>query len=270
MVIVLLGLAGVVCAQEEVRSFEVYSVFDTDPDAALEVVQGAVGANSNVVLDRKNLRLLVMGTEAEHEMIKGMMEKISMPPVNVRIEVRFREQGRQTEEEISAKVKGSIGGGKPATIEIQPRVVNQLSTTSSDTAQILLVASGREGRLQIGESVPYLDWFSNYGRRWGYFDTEIKWRDVGSYLVVRPRVIGDGPRIHVTLTPELSGLVDGNPYRVEFKRAATELTTRSGETVRIGGAGKNEDFYDRFLVGYRKKTGRNKLDIELTPYLQRP
>jgi type II secretory pathway component GspD/PulD (secretin) len=132
-------------------------------------------------------------------------------------------------------------------------------------AQTLLVASGRQASLRVGESVPYVDWFVDYGTRYGYLQQSINWKDVGASLIVEPVVIGEGPMIRIRLTPELSGLVDGNVYRTSFSRVATEIVVQDGQTFQIGGLDKDEDFYSRFLIGFDRSGSRQALNITLTP-----
>lgn len=264
--------AGITGAAEEeaARTFKIYSLFDADPEAAQETISHILHADSSMVLDKNRLRLLIMATPREHEKIEAVMREIALPPANVRIDVRFAEKSRRREREASAEGQGTweFGPGGKKTFKIKPKVIDQLTKETAETTQILMAASGREGRLHIGEDVPYLDWFAEYGRRWGYIESEIQWRKVGSYLIVKPTVIGDGPYVRIQIIPELSGLVDGNPYRVRFQRASTEVTVRSGETVRIGGSAENNDFYSRFLVGVQDIEDRSTLDIELTPTIQ--
>ena len=56
--------------------------------------------------------------------------------------------------------------------------------------QTLLVMSGSEGRIAVGRSIPYTDWFYWYTKNRGYMIKETKFKDVSTGFVVRPRVAG--------------------------------------------------------------------------------
>jgi hypothetical protein len=255
-------------AQQGQSRFEVYSLGFADAQSTMEMVKAIVGPTGSVSLDEANHRLLVVTTDEKHEKVADMVRKLDVPPKNVRIEVRFI--GSSSQQDVGAGVgaSGEIVRDEGITrtkIKVKPHVENTTMTSSSDVAQTLLVASGRQGSLHIGENVPYIDWFVDYGVRNGYIERSVNWKDVGASLIVEPMVIGEGPMIRIRLTPELSGLVDGNVYRTSFSRVATEVVVQDGQTFQIGGLDKDNDFYSRFLIGFDRSGGRQALNITLTP-----
>ncbi|MBU1692943.1 MAG: type II and III secretion system protein [Verrucomicrobia bacterium] len=257
-------------AQQDQNLFEVYPLGFADGRSAVEMVKAMVGSTGNVSLDEKNRRLLVFTTEEKHNEVANLMRKLNVAPKNVRIDVRF--SGTSRRQDTGAGIGASGGmvreeGITRTRIRVSPRIENTTITTSSDVTQTLLVASGREGILRVGESVPYVDWLVDYGLQWGYLQQRISYRDVGSSLIVEPTVIGDGPLVRIRLTPELSGLVDGNVYRTRFARVATEVTVQDGQTFQIGGLDKDSEFYSRFLIGFDRSGNRQALDITLTPHI---
>jgi type II secretory pathway component GspD/PulD (secretin) len=266
----LLVVAPACLAQQEQNHFEVYPLGFADGPSAVEMVNAMVGSTGNVSLDEKNHRLLVFTTEEKHGEVANLMQKLDVAPKNVRIDVRFNEASRRQDTGAGIGASGGIVREEGLTrtrFRVSPRIENTTLTTSSDVTQTLLVASGREGVLRVGESVPYVDWLVDYGLQWGYLQQRISYRDVGSSLIVEPTVIGDGPFVRIRLTPELRGLVDGNVYRTRFARVATEVTVQDGQTFQIGGLDKDSEFYSRFLVGFDRGGNRQALDITLTPHI---
>ena len=218
--IILLALTARVCAQQEQSRFEVYPLDFADTQSAVEIVKAIVGPTGSVSLDKANRRLLVVATRERHAQVADMMLKLNVPPKNVRIEVRFIGSSSQQDEGAGIDAAGGIvrsEGITRTTIKVKPRIENTTITASSDVAQILLVASGRQGVLRVGESVPYVDWFVDYGLRCGYLQQRIAWKDIGSSLIAEPTVIGEGPMIRIRLTPELSGLVTGTFTGFSFR-----------------------------------------------------
>jgi hypothetical protein len=151
------------------------------------------------------------------------------------------------------------------TLKIKPKLINQSITQSSADTQILLVASGRQGSLRVGESVPSLQWITEYGFQGGYTVPQVVWQEVGSFLVVEPVIIGDGPMIRVRLTPELRGIVDGKSCQTRFASVSTEVMVQDGESFQIGGSGKTAEFYSRFLVGTARNGMMQNLNIRMIP-----
>ena len=251
------------------REFAAYAVGDTELAAAEQVVRSVLDPEDTVARDERGRRLLIMTSAAHHRQIAELMAKLNPPARNIRIQVRFTGAGRQQEREASLRGQGQVtltpGGHAQGQITLQPRVVNQLSTRQTDTAQLLLVASGREASLRVGEEVPYLDWMVDYGLSRGWLTSRVTWQRVGATLVVQPTLIGDGPDLRIRVTPELSGMVDGRPERIRFAQAATELVARDGQPLQLGGFNEHRDFYDRFLVGLRSGGQAESLSIELTP-----
>lgn len=271
----IITLAAVPAWAEEAtpRRMEVYPLGFCDPGTAAEAARAIVGEGGTVVADDKQLRLLVVASDDEHRQLAQILQKLNVPPKNIRIEVRFQGQGVRRDTGAGLEGQGQVivrDGNASTRIRVTPHVQHQVTETSSDVTEMLLVASGREGRLHVGEEIPYLEWFVDYGIRCGVLAERIHWQKVGAYLLVEPTVIGEGPMIRVRLTPELSGTVEGNPQHVRFARAATEVVVRDGETFRLGGLNKDEEFYSHFLVGFGRSADQQSLDILLTPRIAGP
>ena len=257
--------------QEAQNRFETYPVGYSDPAAVEQMIRSVVGTNGNVVMDEKNQRLLVITTDAGHAKIAEMMKTLNVPPRNVRIDVQFKGRGSSDESEISVSGNGEViheDGITYGTIKIKPRIIDQTTRTSSDVVQTLLVASGREGFLNVGESVPYLEWLTDYGLRCGYMTQKVAWQNVGARLVVQPTVVGEGGMIRIRLTPELSGLVDGQPLHTRFTKVSTEVVVQDGQTFPIGGLDQDSDFYSHFLIGRSRSGAEQTMQISLTPHIQ--
>lgn len=252
----------------DLARFEVYPLGLQDPGSSLEAVEAIVGASGQVVLDEKYRRLLVLAPDELHRKIAALMDQLAVPNRNVSIEVEFRGQGTSRDSALGLHGHGEVVVGPAGTsgkVRVRPEVRNTLTTFSNNTRQSLLVASGYQGSLAVGEQVPYLSWLMDYGLHWGLVEAHVEWEQVGSRLVVEPTVLGDGPLIRVRLTPELSGWVNGEPQRIRFAQVATEVTVEDGQSFRIGGLNKDDSFYSRFLLGVTREGTQETLDIVLTP-----
>lgn len=265
------GVAGL-AAEPEQTTFETYSIGFADPRAAEDTVRAIVGPGGSVVLDERGQRLLVVTTPQRHSQVAQVVRKLSVPPKNVRIDVRFRSQGERRASGASLGVKGQVSrieGISHTTIRMKPQVENTTITESAGTVQSLVVLSGRAAQLRVGESVPYVEWLVDYGLNCGVLHERVSWQKVGSFLVVEPMVVGDGPMIRVRLTPELSGMVAGSPYHLRFAGAATEIVAVDGQTFQLGSSDENQEFYSRFLIGFDRAGTQQALDISMTAHILR-
>jgi type II secretory pathway component HofQ len=252
------------------NTFEIYPLGSSDGAALETIVRTMVGADGTVTFDSAHNRLLVLAQPDQHKQIAAIMSKSAVSPKNVSIEVNFL--GGESSKTRGASVNGGVvversGGSTGVRYKVQPQVIDNSIQTTENTKQMLMVASGREARLRVGETVPYESWLVNYGLTYGYIQKQIAWRDVGSYLVVEPTVIGDGPMVRIRVTPELSGTVNGSAQATRFAAVSTEVTVNDGETVTIGGAAKDSEFYERFLIGGFRSGGSRRMNITLTPHI---
>lgn len=260
-------LAASAADPEEGRFFRVHSLGFVEVDVAEAAAKTIVGEGGAVIPDRRNQRLLVRATEVEHQRLADTLAAVNRPPVNIRIDVDFDEAGESRRRGVALDARGVYrsGGGGGASVGIG--LADRSSQFSDRARQTLVVASGREASLRVGERVPWLEWIETWGRQTGVFESRVNWQDVGAFLVVEPTLIGNGPNIRIRLIPELSGRVGGQPHRVRFAAAASEIVARAGETVSLAGLSQANEFYSRFLVGFDAAGARRSLRISLTPTL---
>ena len=132
---------------------------------------------------------------------------------------------------------------------------------------MIATRSGGEARLQVSTEVPYLDWFMEYGWRYTRSQARVHWQSVGSFLVVKPTIVGTGKneKIKIEIIPELSGSVDGQSHAIRYAGLSTQLIAAPGQTIRIGGHAQHADAIRKFLFGIDRHGKHEILDIELTP-----
>ncbi len=257
----------------EPPDFKTYDIGYSDGSNAVEVVRAVLGENAKVYYDPATHQLMVLASSNRQVLAEKIIKQLNVPPRNVRVEVAFRGRDQNTRKAASVSGQGAVvldNGGSRGSIRIQPRLENRRDETTSTTLQQLLVASGRQASIFIGEEIPYIEWLMEYGRRYHYVEQRLAWQRVGAYLVIEPTVIGTGPLIRVRLTPELSGRVDNAPYRTRFANVTTEVTVSDGVPFTLGGLSQKNDFYSRFLIGVDRSGARQNLDIELTAHIVDP
>ncbi len=236
---------------------------------AADIARQVVGPDGKVVFDAAGHRLLVWATPEAHAQLDPIIRELNVPPKNVRIDVEFRARTSDRQRPASAGARGSISADG-AGIGVTARVRDDASRGSSVTKQTLVVTSGRQASLFVGETVPELGWLMEYAARGGYVAGPIAWQKVGACLVVEPVVLSGGASVRVRVTPELTGMVDGKPSRIRFASAATEVVVNDGVAMPIGGLDQSRDFFSRFLTGSGQSGSRYGLDITLTPHILGP
>ncbi len=261
--------SGASAAPEEGRFFRVHPLGFVEMEVAEATAKAIVGAEGTVVPDRRQQRLLVRATESEHRRLADALAALNRPPPNIRIDVEFDDLSSDRRRGASVSGGGVFGPGV-SDVSIGLSVEDRTTRAHDRVRQSLVVASGREALLRVGERVPYLAWLDGWGRRAGLYSTEIQWEDVGAFLAVEPTLIGEGPEIRIRLIPELSGRVAGRPHRIRFAAAATEVIARAGEPISLGGLARDHEFYSRFLVGADRGGSARSLNITLTPTLLAP
>lgn len=271
-----LVVAVTVGAQNETSApptrFQVYVLHAPITEAIEQTIRHLAGPDGQVNLDPPN-RLLVVASDENHRRIADAIRQLDVVPVNVRLTVRYERAARDERKEASVRGSGEVvyeGGVTKTRIHVKPRIQDEVATSSEHTAQTLLVASGREAAIAIGEEVPYLSWIMDYGRRCGVIGAGFDWQRVGAFLVAQPEVVGAGPLIRIRLIPELRGLVDGQPRRIRFSEVATEVVVQEGQSFVIGGLDRDAEFYSRFLVGRGRDGTEESLQITLTADIVRP
>ena len=133
------------------------------------------------------------------------------------------------------------------------------SQFQSSQVQTLVVSDGLEGRIFVGEHLPYVQWYYNYVKNEGYWTGNIVFQDVGSSLIVRPRVVGN--RIEITLTPELSYQTGDSRGSIAVRKLSTTVLVSNGQTIEIAALAQQSQFRDYF---YRSTAGQS-LQVFLTP-----
>ena len=240
-------------AKTEMR---VYDLGLNDPAMAAEIIRGLLSPEGRVYPDPAQHRLVVSDRPEVHARVAEAMKTLNVVPRNIRIEVTARME--RTDRERQLEASGTVGGG-PVRVGVGRRppprtgVViggqDSRSRTTVNAQQQLLVLSGGRASLTVAEEVPYSEWLYTWGLGHGLWAQNVVWQEVGTSMVVEPRVLGNGT-ILVRLTPRFDYRAGGNSQTVDVTELSTEVIVREGEEVSLGGVPfRDTDFRDRFLAG---------------------
>ncbi len=167
---------------------------------------------------------------------------------------------------VSPAASGQLpASGKNIRIEVQMESAGSVregfyqADHQSKSTQMLLVADGLEGRLFIGEQVPYTVWYHTYLQNEGYLVGNIQFRNVGTSLIVAPRVVGN--QIEVTLTPEISYDTRDGRGTIAVTKLSSTVRVANGQSIQVGGGAQKTEFENNF---YTRQTGE-AMRVILTP-----
>jgi type II secretory pathway component GspD/PulD (secretin) len=254
-------------AQNDGKRFQAYPMTGGDPATMTEVARSIVGTNGTVMYDRALGKLLVFATPSAHVTLGDLMKSANVQPVNVMLDVTFVESGQSSRTDAGVNVQGRItlsDGKSDVQATMTPHAGFQNTITDSNTKQMLMLRSGGEASLAVVQEVPFVEPIIVLGRNWGIIQPEIQFRNVGATLQAKATVIGSGPMIQVTLTPEISGLVGDQRQTIRYTKAATQVALADGQTVQIGSFGQYNELYDLFFAGFRKDKNVSRTTITLT------
>jgi len=252
---------------DEPITLQTYPVDFADPEEIAAVAPLMMPSTNDLSVGVVERKLVVRGTAEQHAVIKQMIRDLDSPPKNIQINVNFDTAGSIRQSEFGVRPRGpiTISDGHVSG-SLAGRLGSRRTTRTENTTQMLVAMDGRSATLRVGERVPYLSWLVEYGYRHGYIlQTEVEWRDVGSFLAVEPTIVAPGI-IRVRVIPELSGrLKDGTRREIQFTHLATEVTVADGQPVQIGGFSEDEGFSSKFMIGRGSGGESRNTVITLTP-----
>ena len=199
------------------------------------------------------LVLLGPGADAQTSLI---------PPGHVKVTVEFRQEGQRAQSGIAG---GTVVQVDPKGVTGSARVQVQESqrTIRQNVESFLLVQDGGEARLTVVEQVPEIVWFQQYAHRHRYITEVVVFRQVGTFLAVRPTILPD-QRIRVKIIPQISYQSDQGDGTIALVEASTEVVVQTGQPLTIGGTDGRGEVMRQFLLGYERVNQANHVSIVLT------
>lgn len=265
-VVLLLGMAGGMANAQQEQAVpanlraEVFPLGSARAAEVLEALPQVLTPAGKVELVEQGRAVRITDTPAGLAAARSILEALAVPaPVgpNVRIQVQFQQAESGYDRGIDVRggyqrAPGITRQGDRIRVEPIERgsvgigLQDSRTERSSNVTQMLLVASGREASLEVGQQIPYVDYFYDYALGLGIVQPQIRWAQIGSRLRVRPTVAGNN--IHVEVTPEISALVGGRWQTYAYESLSTTVTVANGGSVTLGGfSGADARFNQNFF-----------------------
>lgn len=233
----------------------------------VQTLQTVLSPSGKIVASKTQNMLVVMDYPQNVDSVWKVLQELDRPQKNIRVSIEFVEESEL--EKINIDVDwlfrdklwqvGTFGSSNPAD-QFGPSVDAELLETGvySLNRQFLLLQDGMEGRIFVGESIPFREVFSQFG----YIVPATNYRDVGSSFLVKPTLLADD-RINIVISPEFSYATGKEPETIVVNQAVTEVKVLNGHPLILAGNKESsDDFSTRFLNTLRKeKSARNVLMI---------
>jgi Bacterial type II and III secretion system protein len=182
----------------------------------------------------------------------------------IRVDVQFRQTETQGRDAAGA-AGGVIVTERGA---VRPRGAAGVGATETrvqrSTGIFTLVQDGGESSLMVAQQVPYAQvaFYRDYATGAGYVASGVAFRDVGTALKVRARVLSDD-RIRVQLTPTISYVAADGSGTIEFTEATTDVIVPNGRAVVLAGSTTDIHAVTRHILGIAREQSSSETTVVL-------
>src|SRR5262249_45050308 len=116
----------------------------------------------------------------------------------------------------------------------------------------------------VTQQVPYAQvaFYRDYATGAGYVASGVAFRDVGTALKVRARVLPDD-RIRVRLTPTISYVAADGSGTIAFTQAATDVVVPNGRAVVLAGSTTDTHAVTRHILGIAREQSSSETIVVL-------
>jgi len=239
---------------------KIFEIYYTNASELKDVVASLLGPEGKVTVNTSSNSLIVIDEPEVLKQVARVISRLDRKPKNIRITVEFVEKSRLKELGIDVRWKAGGHGWSIGTYHAPSSGKNleigaNASTASSHSVkkQSLLLMEDKRGRIFVGETVPFTEYYRQYGHNHGYISKNVKFKDAGTSFTVKARTIQKGSKIKITLEPEVS-YYDREKKSFSVKNAATSIIISDPGMAVIGSQNDDSDSFNaNFLRGV---TGR--------------
>lgn len=260
-------------AEPVVRVFELKYM---NADEAEALLKPLLSDGGKISAYRNTNSLIIRDTASVISQIEAVLKELDVRPKQVRIKVRYMEEKelarlgvdirwgyRDSHWRIGNLVKTPAGEG----VNIEALARQETGTTLRGGESSVLVMSGQRGRISVSRNIPYEEWFYWFSRHYGYYEKNVRFKNVNTGFLVEPRVKGD--TIGLTIIPEVAYSTDKEGGVIEYRQMATTLEVKNGHSVLLGGSSEDADAaIEHFLGGAGSSSRRAGFSMILTATLE--
>lgn len=238
------------------QELEIIQLRNRTVDQIVPVISPLVEPGGSV--SGMNDQIILRASRRNIAQIREVLATLDTPPRNLL--VRVSNDLSQENEREGAALSGRIELGQGGNTRIRGRAYESVSTGSQNTSQRIQVMEGGSGYLMVGRSLPVPFRQVVMGPNGAVVSENLVYRDIGSGLVVTPRVAGD--RVTLEISPQFDrerGRLGG----ADIQRLSTTVSGKLGEWIELGGSSQEESGRERGYTSYAKTRGRDNRSVWL-------
>lgn len=252
-------------AGSKVEVFEVHYGSAREMEGAVRM---ALSPNGKLSVDESS-GYIIVNDEAENlEEIRALISRLDKAPKSMLVEVEFAEESHL--KSLVADIKWRLAGpgwmigdipGHGSGVSASASA--GISGVKGSKKQFLRLLENKHGKIFVGQSVPFTDYFVRYGRGHGYISSNTVFKNAGTSFNITAKTAPDN-KILVSLEPEVSSYDRGtNTFQV--KNAVVSALVGDPGTLVIGGNDEDkESFGANFLSGLGGGSEKSRFVMILT------
>ncbi|MBI5814803.1 MAG: hypothetical protein HZB29_04250 [Nitrospinae bacterium] len=233
-------------------------VFDIGYGSAAQIagpVKMLLGPFGKMSVDTSSNRIIVSDDAANVEKIRALIARLDRITRNMLVTVEFIDQTSfrhaQADLRWEARGDGWVIASLPKPLRggfAELSASDTRGNSKADRKQFLRLMENTPGKIFVGESVPFTNYFVRHGGNYGYISSQTTFKNAGASFSVTARKLNDG-KIMLSLEPEVSHY-DRAQGTFTVKNAATSVVMDDPGSAVIGGdSGNMETFGANFLRG---------------------
>ncbi len=235
---------------------KIFEIYYTNAAELKDVVESLLGPEGKVTVNTSSNTLIVVDEPEVLKQVARVISSLDRKPKNIRITVEFVEKSRLKDLGIDVKWQAgghgwSIGTFPGPSSGKNLEISANASTASSHSVkkQSLLIMEDKKGRIFVGKTVPFTEYYRQYGYNNGYISKNVTFKDAGTSFTVKARTIKKGSKIKITLEPEVS-YYDREKKSFSVKNASTSIIISDPGMVVIGSQNDDKNsFNTNFMRG---------------------
>ncbi|VAX17009.1 hypothetical protein MNBD_NITROSPINAE01-1736 [hydrothermal vent metagenome] len=250
-------------AKMEMEIFEIHYMDAEELEGAVKV---ALSKSGRVTVVKAANAIVVSDHSANIEMVKKLLARLDRRPVMFNITVEFVEERKLEELGLAVRWRIAGGGWKVGNItsgSSGATVRTDLLKFNGSQKQFIQIIERKQGKIFVGESVPFAEYVMQYGVNHGYISSGVKFKDAGTGFLVSAVAINGG-KARINLKPEVS-YYDHENKSFTVNQALTEIVMNiPGIVVLAGAENSDNNFSAHFLSGISSVKKESRMLMILT------
>lgn len=207
------------------------------------IVQSLLSPDGHLSVDTRINSLVIVDNPAAIQRVHDYLNRFDVPIERLRIRVRFYE--KQTDDQRSASVDGSVSGkdwrittGRQNKDGVEVNLENRKRDQISVSEYFVVTSSGSPAYIATGKEIPYRQ---TWGYRLGRHRKKkgpVTYKQIETGFEVTPRLVGN--QVNLKIIPRVThdNTTDGV---IRFHGAQTHLMVPLGQWIEIGGSDKQQN-----------------------------